>query len=185
MTRSSKGLRRGPWVLWVGLGMLWGGCTAVPLGPSSAVQEVEPVASPSLSDLSWLAGTWVSTSESEPQTVEHWLAPEGGMMLGVNRTVEGGRAVFFEYLRIEVEDGDIVYLASPRGRHPPTRFALTEHGATWAVFENPDHDFPQRIEYRREADLLTMSIHGREDGEARSSRWTMRRAGSDAGDGSR
>lgn len=66
--------------------------------------------------------------------------------------------VAFEYLRIVERHGGLVYVAQPNGS-PPTEFVLAEISATRAVFENPRHDFPQRIVYELSADGgLTASI---------------------------
>lgn len=130
-----------------------------------------------LDSLAWLAGTWVSDEPDGPRTVEHWLAPDGGTMLGVSRTAHAGRTVFFEYLRIEAQADGPAYLASPRGQDPPTRFATTASGPGFVTFENPTHDFPQRIEYRREGDRLQMRISGVQGGAAMARAWSMRRAG--------
>jgi hypothetical protein len=129
-----------------------------------------------LASLAWLAGTWVSDDPEGPSTVEHWLAPEGGSMLGVGRTAHDGRTVAFEFLRIEAEPEGVAYLASPQGKDPPTRFAAAESGKGFIAFENPEHDFPQRIEYRREDDRLQMRISGEVDGAAKAHAWSMRRA---------
>lgn len=174
---------RRQWLL--GAGALVSGCASRRAAPSSTAAPAPPQAPPTpeapaatdpLAALSWLAGTWVSEAAAGPRTIEHWLAPDGGMMLGVNRTVEHGRAVFFEYLRIVSDDAGVAYLASPLGRDPPTRFDLVEPSDRSVTFGNPTHDFPQRIEYAREGDQLTMTISGEEGGAARSERWTMRRA---------
>jgi hypothetical protein len=98
----------------------------------------------SLDDLSWMAGTWVQSS-GESRTEEHWLAPQGNLMLGVSRTIRGPRTSF-EYLRIAPTDQGLVYFASPQGR-PPTEFRLTSLKDKRVVFENPEHDFPQQISY--------------------------------------
>lgn len=143
--------------------------------PTPKVDTVEPIAT-DLHALAWLAGTWISAEESGPQTVEHWLAPAGGMMLGANRTVHEGRAVFFEFLRIEATQEGIVYFASPKGRSPATAFTLVDLHEDVATFENAAHDFPQRIEYRRAGGRLTMTVSGTVDGQHKSSRWQMRRA---------
>ena len=131
---------------------------------------------PRLDALAWLAGSWTGVID-EARVEEHWSVPAGGSMIGMNRTVVGGRTVFFEFLRIEVEDdGRIVYLASPRGRHPPTAFALAAMAERQVAFENPEHDFPQRIIYTRDDEHLVARIEGTEDGESRHSEWTMLRA---------
>lgn len=128
-------------------------------------------------DLSWLAGHWVEESwDGDPAArrgEEHWLAPTANLMLGINRTLEGDRTRAFEYLRIEITPDGARYLASPGGR-PATAFALIESGPRHAVFENPDHDFPQRIRYRRVGDRLEASIEGTVDGEKRSMSWGWR-----------
>src|SRR6185436_1552848 len=72
--------------------------------------------------------------------------PSGGAMLGMSRTVSGERMVAFEFLRIVERDGGLVYIAQPNGA-PPTEFALTQLEPMRAVFENPRHDYPQRIVY--------------------------------------
>lgn len=102
----------------------------------------------SLAALDWLAGCWEGDGGEEC-----WLPAGGGMMLGLNRAPEKDGRSGFEFLRIvEEDDGGLVYLASPGGRHPPTPFAATEVGERHVVFANPEHDFPQRITYRLEDD---------------------------------
>lgn len=53
------------------------------------------------------------------------MAPAGGSMIGMGRTVSGGHTIEFEYLRIEERGGQIYYVASPKGRCPGTDFKLT------------------------------------------------------------
>jgi hypothetical protein len=55
-------------------------------------------------------------------------------------------------------------------------FGATEVGPDRVIFVNPGHDFPQRVSYRREGDVLTARIDGQIDGEARSMEWRYRRA---------
>ena len=51
----------------------------------------------------------------------------------------------------------------PKARCPGTDFKLTSLTATEAIFENPAHDFPKRIIYRKTGeDGLTASIDGGE-----------------------
>lgn len=106
-----------------------------------------------MGDVAWLAGAWVGTRGTAGTTSieERWSPPLGGAMLGVSRTVSRGSMVAFEFLRVVERDGGLVYVAQPGGA-PPTEFVLTELAGTRAVFENPRHDFPQRIVYERSAD---------------------------------
>ena len=51
-------------------------------------------------DLGWLAGCWEETRGSRRVT-EQWTAPDGGTLMGVGRTVEGGTTVEYEFLPID------------------------------------------------------------------------------------
>jgi hypothetical protein len=111
-----------------------------------------------LADLAWLVG-----SRSVKETVlieERWMEPASNLMLGVSRTVRGDKVVEFEYLRIEARADGLYYVAQPGGR-PPTDFKLTKWDGTEALFENPQHDFPRRIIYRKGPDnIVVVRIDG-------------------------
>ncbi len=114
--------------------------------------------------LSWLAGCWVPES-GEPGSGEHWLPPAGGTMLGVARTVKGGRTVEYEFLQIRDNvEGKLVYIALPSGQKETTFVASSVTGDS-AVFENPQHDFPQRVIYKAlPGNRLSARIEGVRDG---------------------
>jgi hypothetical protein len=117
---------------------------------------------PTLTDLAWISGQW-QTEGGKRQIEEHWTQAAGATMLGMSRTVAGEKTVEFEYLRIEQRADGIYYVAHPKARCPGTDFKLTRATANEAVFENPQHDFPKRIIYRKGADdSLTASIDGGE-----------------------
>jgi hypothetical protein len=134
-----------------------------------------------LSDLKWMVGCWAQDGQ-DPGSVELWIAPVGGSMLGMNRTVTDGRTVAFEYLRIvEREDGGITLVASPSGQET-ARFQLVSMSEREVTFENPDHDFPQRIIYRLiDRSRLHGRIEGLIDGEERSADFPMTRMQCDSG----
>ncbi len=77
----------------------------------------------------------------------------------MSRTSRGGRINEFEFMRIMDLEGTITFVAQPNG-NAPTSFARTDGGEGWIRFENPEHDYPQRIEYRREGDALKAEIGG-------------------------
>ena len=132
-------------------------------------------AGPSVSDLDWLAGCWASDGQ-EAGSGENWMRPAGGMMLGVSRTVRAGKAIAFEFMRIsESEDGGIAFIAAPAGQNA-TSFNLIALGDRAVAFENPAHDFPQRIIYRLvSATRLLARIEGTIDGEVRGVDFPMMR----------
>jgi hypothetical protein len=104
-----------------------------------------------LHDIAWLSGDWQLTSGTRC-VEEHWTAPSSNMLVGTSRTVEGGRTVEFEFLRIEARADGIFYVAQPGGR-PPVDFKLASALEKELVFVNPGHaDHLQRIVYRRQGD---------------------------------
>jgi hypothetical protein len=125
--------------------------------------------------LAWLAGCWEGTLSSGAVYEEMWLPPRGGTMLGAARMTRPSRTLSFEFIRIADEDGTLVYAAQPSGR-PPTRFAATQVEANAVTFENPEHDFPQRIIYRHTPpDELAARIEGERDGQLRGMDFPLRR----------
>lgn len=114
-----------------------------------------------LADLAWMTGHWAATIDGV-EMEEVWLAPRGGLLVGVHRDISKKRTSF-EFQRIaETKDG-IVYLAQPSGQ-PPTPFRLTELDGNRAVFANPEHDFPKRIIYWLQDGQLCARVEG--DGES-------------------
>lgn len=124
-----------------------------------------PVVAANVSQLSWLAGCWAYDGQ-ETGSGEYWMSPAGGTMFAVSRNVRDGRTVGFEYLRIaETKEQSLVLFASPSGQSP-AQFGLLSLTDAEVVFENPDHDFPQRIIYRLgDTDTLLGRIEGKSDGQ--------------------
>lgn len=110
-----------------------------------------------LAHLAFMTGEWVTEDRSVDEV---WLAPRGEIMVGLGRTVKDGRTSFFEYLRIEVQGGTPVFLASPNGKSPPVPFKQIESSSTKVVFFNPEHDDPKRITYEREGEGLRATTEG-------------------------
>ena len=148
-----------------------------------AVISMIPVAAlpGAIDDLAWLSGCWMSSNQ-EPGSAEHWMLPAGGTMIGMNRTVRGGKTVAFEFMRIvEQEDGGLEFIASPSGQNT-TGFTMTNVSNREVIFENPDHDFPQRIIYRLVSDEeLLGRIEGTIDGVERAADFPMKKVDCEAG----
>lgn len=125
-----------------------------------------------VADLGWMSGRWEAVS-GERWTEESWSAPRGGALMGYSRSGRGEALREFEFLRIQAgADGALAYWASPGGR-PPVAFRLVSLTGTEAVFENPQHDFPQRIRYVRQGETLTATISAIDGSNAMS--WSFAR----------
>ena len=140
---------------------------------ASLATSVAPRA-PDLEALRWLAGCW-EMRQGERLTEEQWMAPRGGVMIGMSRTVRGDSLIELEQVRIENRGAALVYVASPL-RQATAEFTGTVSADGSIVFENPAHDFPSRISYRRQgADSLIASIAGQRGGKARTIEYPYRR----------
>ena len=62
-------------------------------------------------------------------------------------------------MRIANLDGTLTLLAQPGGA-AAVPFKRTDGDKDWIRFENPQHDYPQRIEYRRVGEELHAEIGG-------------------------
>lgn len=114
------------------------------------VREPADAPWPLIARAAWLAGTWVM-GDAGDLTEEHWLPPRGDSMMAVSRTVSGGRLAWFETVVLRETPAGLVFEAHPSGQ-PGGSFPAVTVTDSLLVFENPEHDFPQRIGYRRSAD---------------------------------
>lgn len=123
----------------------------------------------------WLAGCWELRAPNRV-TLEMWMPPLGDLMLGASRTTVGSTTAEFEQLKLKVEGERLLYVATPSGQ-TETSFASATISDTLIVFENPAHDFPQKIIYRRRgADSIVARIEGPGPNGPRGSNFPMRRS---------
>lgn len=151
-------------------GLVSAALLALAVAPMSAIAQA-----PSLETLAWLGGCWRAEG-GEAGSGEHWLPLAGHTLMGVSRTVRQGRTVDFEFMQIrQLPDGSVVFAAQPKGR-PETLFTLQPGAAREAVFQNPAHDFPQRVIYRLEdGGRLRARIEGQRDGRLRGIDFPLQR----------
>jgi hypothetical protein len=133
---------------------------------------------PTVRDIAWMTGCWEMTRNGR-HIVEHWTAPEGGTLMAVSRTVAAGKTHEYEFLMIREADGALEYVARPSGQTEAT-FRSVRVSADDVVFENPTHDFPTRISYRRTEGGLVAATEGERDGKPRRIEFPYARVACDA-----
>jgi hypothetical protein len=148
---------------------------AAPAAAPASAPAPPPAGPEAIASLTWVQGSWTG-DDGGLAMEEYWTAPRGGALLGLHRDVKGERMVSFEFQRIDASGGVVTYWASPQGA-PPTPFRLKEMGpGRRVVFENPEHDFPQRILYWRTGeDDLHARIEGPAGGAEKDMEWTWKR----------
>jgi hypothetical protein len=175
--------------------VLWLSCnalTAVVTLPAGAQTPAAPDPSAKTADaaindvgaLAWLDGCWAGTV-NQRDFREQWSPMRGGVLIGFGSTVFQAKLQSYEYLRIEPRTDGVYYVAIPSGQKEDA-FKLvsitTDDKDTIFTFSNPDHDFPQRIIYRRgTGGWLYATIEGTLKGEDRQVIYPMRRIGCESG----
>jgi hypothetical protein len=111
----------------------------------------------------WLSGCWEQRT-GERLRVERWYEPANGVMRGTSRSFNGDTETAGERLRLELDGDTLVYAAHPSSQ-PAAEFRARVVSDTALIFENPEHDFPQRIVYRPQGgDSLLVTVEGDRDG---------------------
>lgn len=124
--------------------------------------SAQDISKTKVTDLSWISGCW-ETSSNGRTTTERWGRATENLMIGFSQSVKGTRSVAFEFLRIVNNGRGLMYVALPSDAEKPTAFAAKTLTANEVVFENPQHDFPQRIIYKQtKPDTLDARIEGKQ-----------------------
>ena len=117
-----------------------------------------------------MQGCWQVEDTSIEETWTRSL--QGDQLFGFSVISKDGQRVFFEQLRIDLEQSGIVLSAYPKGTGP-TPFKGTLGSDSAIEFANPANDYPQRIRYERAGDRLLAEI-SMLDGK-KLSKWRYRR----------
>lgn len=135
---------------------------------------------PTVNDLSFLTGCWELKANGR-EIEEQWMKPSGGVMLGMGRTVANGSVREYEFTQIRQDkDGEIFYVAKPSGQEEGS-FKLVKLQNKEAVFESLEHDFPQRVIYRLQAEgSLFARVEGTLKGQTRGIDYPYKRAKCDS-----
>jgi len=120
----------------------------------------------SIADLDGMSGCWERNDKAKGLVItEQWMSPAGTSIIGMGRTVKNGKTVGFEYMRIEQKSDGIFFIAKPSENKEETAFKLKSSTLNEAVFENPEHDFPQRVIYKLLGNKMIGRIEGNQDGK--------------------
>ncbi|BFM12940.1 hypothetical protein R50072_30930 [Simiduia litorea] len=105
----------------------------------------------SLTSIDWLLGEWVAKNGDRTST-ETWLYAGGATYEGVGKTFSLGQLKSEESLIIAEMSGVLYLIAKVNHNALPVAFGLVSCTVNSVRFENLAHDFPKRIEYKREGE---------------------------------
>lgn len=153
----------------------WASC-----GNSSEQTEAkeEKPAYEHLAKVEWLLGRWQNTSE-EGTVSESWSKADDSTFRGSGLFMMGTDTLSKEELRLEQRGEELFYVPTVKNQNEgkAVRFKMTSLTEKTVVFENPEHDFPQKITYARVTnDSLQAEISGKLNGKPNSQSFSMSRA---------
>jgi hypothetical protein len=119
-----------------------------------------------IASVGWLAGCLEMRGDNRI-VEEQRMVERAGTMLGIGRTVGTRGLGDYELTLIKEEGGRLLYEAHPRAQ-PVATFTARVATMDSVVFEAPEHDFPQRVGYRRiGADSVLAWVEGTMNGKSR------------------
>ncbi len=125
----------------------------------------------------WLCGAWTCPA-GDAMVIESWAAENDSTLAGKSYIVKGKDTMPDETIILQQRGAEVAYIPTVTNQNAgqPVKFVQTSaNGKEW-VFENPTHDFPQKIKYTKVTnDSLVATISGREDGIVRDKDYPMRR----------
>ncbi|MNL40375.1 hypothetical protein D3C87_1627190 [compost metagenome] len=111
--------------------------------------------------LEWLQGKWIRTNAKAGQSgYEIWTKISDLKLSGKGVTLKGKETIFVENLEFIAKGNDIFYTVMVTGEKQPTYFKLTALSADGFTCENPAHDFPKKITYKRSGKNVKAVISG-------------------------
>ena len=128
-----------------------------------------------LEKANWLIGEWQNNS-TEGNATEVWKKKNDSTFVGNSYFVIGKDTVSSETISLEQNGNKLFYIPTVQDQNAgkPVKFTLTSSTSNQLIFENPKHDFPQKISYTKITnDSLMAEISGMMNGKQNSQKFPM------------
>lgn len=115
-----------------------------------------------LADANWLLGRW--EQKTPKRTIyETWISNSDSSYFGKSYLLKEKDTIVLETVSLLQKEGVLFYIptVTNQNNRMPVSFKLTSASGNKLVFENPAHDFPQKITYALiSSDSLLAEISG-------------------------
>ena len=125
----------------------------------------------------WLLGKWENKS-ADGNLSESWKKINDSIYDGESYFIKGKDTLHFEKIQMKQKGEDLFYIATVKGQNKdqPITFIHNDTIEKQLVFENPKHDFPQKISYSLiTKDSIDIQISGIQQGKPSSAKYSMKR----------
>jgi hypothetical protein len=130
-----------------------------------------------LENANWLLGKWGNTTK-ESDFAENWTKKDDSTFVGESYVLVAKDTVFYENVVLQQKNDSLFYTVSVKGQNKekPVSFYLVKFSKNELVFENPKHDFPNKITYAQVTkDSLVAEISGIQNGKEAKEAFPMKR----------
>jgi hypothetical protein len=130
-----------------------------------------------LEKLNWLVGSW-EQKLPEGTLVENWKMENDSTYSGESYFIKEKDTLSFESIEL-LQKGDMLYyIPTVKGQNndKPVTFKMTSDADNSFTFENPAHDYPQKIVYKKAgANDLIATISGKQQGKDSQESYAMKK----------
>ena len=121
----------------------------------------QPTQPHNLSQVEWLLGTWNRTNAKPGRTgIEEWKKVSDTELHGRGISMKGTDTTFIEKIKIVKKEDTLYYVADVAHNKNEIVFKFISLTNNSFVCENPNHDFPKKISYQFDGNVLKASISG-------------------------
>lgn len=120
-----------------------------------------------IDQMKWVVGTWKINAGANI-IVEEWKVNNDSTIAGKSYFIKNGTdTIPQETIELAFRNGDWYYIPTVKNQNnaQPVLFKVIFLRGMEFISENPSHDFPQRIAYRRIKNQLFASIEGKRNGK--------------------
>lgn len=127
-----------------------------------------------LKSASFLIGNWEHRS-LEGTLTETWTKVNDSTYHGEAYFIKEDDTLHHEQISLSQQGTVLTYSPVVKGQNngKPVRFNLTDSQGKGLIFENPSHNYPQKISYTMLKDSLVAEISGQQQGKQSKERFVM------------
>ncbi|WP_264521397.1 DUF6265 family protein [Flavobacterium sp. N1994] len=130
-----------------------------------------------LDKMNWLLGHWEQKLPDGTLT-ENWEIANDSTFTGQSYFITSKDTVHFESIQLIQKNEELIYNATVQGQNndEPVSFKQTSDAENVFTFENPKHDYPQKIVYKKINDTnLIATISGKQLGKESQESYPMKK----------
>lgn len=130
-----------------------------------------------LNKMAWLAGNWQDAANGGVSE-EIWEKADEQSMHGFSYFMVGKDTASSETMTISRKENKLVYAATVKDQNDgkPVEYSMTSTDSNQLIFENPMHDFPKKIIYKKITnDSLVVQLEGLVDSVQEVQEYPMKR----------